>query len=93
MRPRVCLQQCKTGLFVARSSKSHRNGEYALQRYAAIEVQLLNQYEGPGMAGKIVEGGELYLRMPKISGKELRFLEQGEMSPDEAERFLDMLKK
>lgn len=45
------------------------------------------------MAGKIVEGGELYLRMPKISGKELRFLEQGEMSPDEAERFLDMLKK
>lgn len=87
------FKQLKSGYFVDRNGNGHRTSIYTLQRYAMIEAQMFNQYYGAGMAQMIVEGSEVYIRMPKIPGKELRALEKGEMPDDGAHLFLDMLER
>lgn len=87
------IKKLKADYFFASGGTSRSHRRFSLKNFADREVQLFNRYYGAGMARRIVQDGEVFVRMPKVPGKPLRSLEVGEMPADGMDRFLDMLEK
>lgn len=91
--PNFLIKRLKPEYYIGPGGGTHGPGGFSMRQFANREVQLFNRYYGHDMAHKIVLAGQVYIRMPKVPGKDLRLLRVGEMPPDGMDRYLDMLEK